>query len=373
VLARVEELQQALDERLAFEALETAANEELARRNPGVQVEGGVAGNNNQGDAPRRPFLPAPEKWDGEISAEDPEHASLGLNGRVWMQTFDYYVEEYNFDPLLVFNHFLTGKARIWYHHYTQNIDARDEELDWDEVREEFIRQYSPADRRTQPEIARAKLHKGDYAMTNWGSYTQFEQAFRNLIRDCPDMAVADQIHWFITGLSPYFRKACATQQDGTPWTELGALTRFAQGVEVRDLASRRDLKPSASVPKRKTLTLAPASVTPPSQILPGKKSRPAPTNSAPKRAKAAGDERLSAIPYRLRPLFIAAEQNKWRAPDGGLYTPETFMAVAKGKPPRCLQCHKTWGTGGECKGHDRADEAGPSRRKGGPGGGARP
>ena len=72
-----------------------------------------------------------------------------------------------------------------------------------------------------------------------YSTYSQYEQAFRNLIRNCPDMSEPDQLSWFISGLSSYFKRLCATQQDGRPWTSLTDLCRFAQGVEAREYACR--------------------------------------------------------------------------------------------------------------------------------------
>ena len=365
LLARVEELQADLDERLAAAAFEARAQAELVRRNPGVQV------NNDPpptGDALRRPFLPAPEKWNGEVSAADAAHATLGLSGRVWMQTFEDYIDQYDFDPLVLLPHFLLEKARVWYHHYVENMHARDEDLDWAAVREEFIRQYSPADRRSQAEIARAKLHKGEYSMSSWGSYTQYEQAFRNLIRDCPDMAVADQLHWFITGMSPFFRKACATQQDGTAWTDFAACAQFARGVEVRDFASRTFPTTTNPQPKRKSLTFAAtdSDADVPSQIQPMAKKARTEKNPGPNNRTRLAPEDVKRIPFNFRRLYSLAKEQKWPAPDGNAYTPESFLALVQAVPPKCVQCYKTFGKDGECKGHK------PVRAGRGSGGGSR-
>jgi hypothetical protein len=358
VLARIQALEQERAERLAAEAIEAAAQAEMARRYP---ADVGDAANavhdpdlfdDAQAPGVKQPFLPAPEKWDGEVSVEDSRNASLGLSGKIWMQTFTMYANEYQLEHIRIFAHYLKGKALLWFHQLVENANARQEDVSWDDVKAEFIRQYSPADRRTPAEITRSKLINHECTMPAFSSYTQYEQTFRNLIRSCPDMSDADKISWFISGLSPYFKRQCATQQDGRPWTDLDDLSRYAQGVEVRENASRTDRTLSSQKTNRKTFVAA-ASI--PTQNLPAaKKARTEKSESPDSRTRLAKDEKGDRIPYRLTTLWKATVRNGWHAPDGKPYTPESFLAITRATPPRCLQCHKTWGKGGECKGHAR-------------------
>jgi hypothetical protein len=368
VLARVQELEQERAERIARETLEAAARAELARRHPedvGVGPEYDPA---SPAPVPevKRPFLPAPEKWDGEVSVEDTKHATLGLTGKVWLASFHNYANEYQLNHLQVFGHYLKGKALLWFHQLIESAHARQLDPTWDEVGAEFIRQYSPADRRSAADIARATLINHECIMPAYSSFTQYEQTFRNLVRSCADMSEADKISWFIAGMSPYFRKQCATQQDGRPWTDLDDLSRYAQGVEVREFASRTErTTPSTQNTKRRTFAAA-AAVSTSSQNLPSAKKARTEKSSDPKsRTRLVKDEKgniipgQEKIPFKLVPLWKVAVKNGWLAPNGKPYNPATFVAVACGDPTRCLQCHKTWGKDGECKGHAKSASGG--------------
>ena len=83
--------------------------------------------------------------------------------------------------------------------------------------------------------------------MSAYASFGSYEFALKQLLRECPDMGMQDQVSWCLAGMSSAFLTDCATQPDGTDWDDLDALITFARGVEARKDAaasSRAATKP---------------------------------------------------------------------------------------------------------------------------------
>jgi hypothetical protein len=276
------------------------------------------------------------------------------------MAAFEGYCGLYAFDPLASLFHFLTGDALSWWYHLSQHAQNVGIPLVWATVRTEFMRTYSPADRRTPAQQARQVLITKQCTMAQHASVSQYENAFRVLIRECPDMSVADQIVWFISGLSDHYRRQCATQMDGTDWPDLATLVAFALGVEAREYAVSTFSKPA-----KRLAAFSSAAVAPQDPIATPKRRRlDGPPGQSAKLAGAPLAELPIDVPGGLRNLWTVAQKKSWVDADGRAYTPASFMGLVQAK--RCLQCHKARGAGpGQCNGHSDSSAAKRQKKKG--------
>lgn len=326
--------------------------------------------------AARAPFYPPPEKWSGELTRTDSRNQEIAFTGRAWMLSFEAYVGSYQLDPLVSFMHFLKDRALEWWYQLAAEMTPNPAAFTWQHVRGEFIRQYSPADLRAPASIVRTKLQTGQCTMSHFTTVGRYEHAFRNLLRECPDMSVPDRIHWFISGLSPAFKRHCATRPDGTDWADLAALTQHALGVEARENAATAVTAPTSSASFSNPKRLHSAFAATPKVT---KKAR-RDANKAKASPEAAPAEKVSipaSIPPGLRGLWVAASRNRWKDPTGKVYVdsdPAVFVTDVNAH--KCLQCHRVQGTGeGQCKGHGYQGKpsgsgSGGGNRKSGGGGG---
>ena len=280
------------------------------------------------------------------------------------MAAFSGYCGMYSLSKFDYFPHFLKGRAQQWFFQLTLHAQNIGHTLTWPEVCEEFLRQYSPIDRRAPAAVARATLQKGTCTMSAYTSFGSYEFALKQLLRECPDMGMHDQVSWCLAGMSSAFLSECATQPDGTDWDDLDTLITFARGVEARKDAAAS----SRAVPKP---------IRPPEKpTLPAAATQVPNLNRKSKRNRAEGPSD-QAQPVKVPPSIQGQHRNLWRAmlhrgwrdKGGAPYTPDTFnAALASGE---CLQCHRIKGTGsGQCAGHERSDGAGGGKAQlKGPGG----
>jgi hypothetical protein len=364
VMERVQQMQQAFNAEQLRARVQAAADQEFRRLNPNAPPVNNAPANaaaastsaahatdDGTSAAPRRPFLPAPDKWAGTVSVTDHNNKDLAITGRVWLSAYESYCAYYNMSALDSLQYFVKDRALEWLwgvHHYAGTANVL---LDWQTLRFEFLRQYTPADRRTPASVARTKLQNHECTMTQYPTVSQYDSAFRILLREVHDMSHADQIHWFIAGLSPAFKRQCATRPDGTDWQDLMTLIQFALGVEARENAASAT-NPSSQF---KRLNFASAAATS-QQGSPTKKSRRnGGVTAAPQQAKRDADYQPRPPPKEvqpaMRPLWLASEWNRWTDPDGKPYTGSSWQALLDQR--RCVQCHRPRGTeAGQCKGH---------------------
>jgi hypothetical protein len=362
VVQRLKEMREAYEAQLQRARVQQAADAEFHRLFPNAprvgtsSAQAGPSSGNPlptaalaqasaDDNAPRRPFLPAPEKWAGTVAVTDNNNSTLNNSGKVWLAGFESYCAWYQMTPLDTLQYFLKDKALEWLYGVHRYASITGMALTWQAVRYEFLRQYTPADRRAPASVARTKLQNHECTMTQFPTVSQYDNAFRILLREIHDMSHADQIHWFLSGLSPTYKRHCATQPDGTDWTDLLALIQFALGVEARENA--------ATVHhsfKRLNYTSTTASATQqdrnPKQARRGNGGPSAPKQ--PKDDSAPREPIPPEVPPPMRSLWLATKGQKWKDPDGKEYTGPSWRALIDAK--RCVQCHKA--RPGECTGH---------------------
>jgi hypothetical protein len=284
----------------------------------------------------------------------------LGRAGMVWMSAYEGYCQLYGFNALTSLFHFLTADALTWWYHLATHAQTVNVPLTWPFVRTEFLRTYSPADRRTPAAQARQTFLSHGCTMNQHATVSQYENAFRVLVRECPDMSGPDQIAWFLAGLTPAYRRMCATRQDGTDWPDLPTLVTFALGCEAREIAATQTgTSPQPKKARFNSATFAAAADTQAPVLKKQRLNEQSPgVGSIPQ---------LSIpreIPGGLRALWVATQANGFKDRCGKGYTPATFLELCQATPSRCVQCHKVRGAGaGECVGHVRP--GGKARRGG--------
>ena len=182
--------------------------------------------------------------------------------------------------------------------------------------------------------------------MAHLQTVSQYENAFRVLVRECSDMSVPDQIVWFLDGLNTKYKRMCATRQDGTDWPDLASLVTFALGCEARENAANPYVAPPAAAKKARLAAFSAATTQDPTR--PSKKPRFGENDAG---VGAVPQKVPHEIPGRLRGLWMASQFQGFKDRYGRPYTPATFMEVCQSSG--CVQCHKKRGSGeGECSGH---------------------
>ena len=126
------------------------------------------------------------------------------------------------------FQFFLDGDSINWFSHLRADSIARDVPLTTEYLKTTFLHQYAKTLLSDEDE-ARRMLFRGDFSMQRSGNYQAYELAFRGVKRDLPNMHTADAIFWFLNGLSPILKNACAVQPiSNKDWTDLDALMVFS-------------------------------------------------------------------------------------------------------------------------------------------------
>lgn len=215
----------------------TAAASSLRERAPQSQRQGqplpqpqaqpaAPAGQTQTQSRPHRaPRLPEPPKFSGKPSRE------ITCTKTWWNSLVLYLSTVHGSDKFVEYMpFFLTGTAQEWAANlYQQGSDKLTEEG----LRKEFLQLFGTAQRETVHE-ARTKLHKLEFAQEQGEAVARYVQRFRDLMRQAGEMAEIDRLCWFLQGLGPHMRKACATDFEGKEWKSLEACIEFALGQETR-------------------------------------------------------------------------------------------------------------------------------------------
>jgi hypothetical protein len=168
-----------------------------------------------------RYIVPQPAKFNG----------SLDNNitcARTWLTALGQYLEQHKQDFVARFPLYLQGDAQKWaYSLYNTLRDGGN--LDEAHVRTQFLLAYG--DMLTPEDVkARQKLEGNEWRMKTGDKYSKYVTNFRTLMREAGEMAVRDQIFWFLHGLTPTLKKACMRQANGKPWDTLDGLIEYGVG-----------------------------------------------------------------------------------------------------------------------------------------------
>jgi hypothetical protein len=162
--------------------------------------------NASQSNKGNRYTLPAPARFTGKTDK------SITCP-RTWLNLLREYLSCVGQNFLECFPHHVEGAAQTWVAGLYKTIKGTKYYTE-ENVCKEFLLQYGDA-LRPEEVKAREKLHSGDYRMHKGESYGLYVQNFRQLMREAGDMATLDQISWFIEGLTPALKSACAVQPNG--------------------------------------------------------------------------------------------------------------------------------------------------------------
>lgn len=281
--------------------------------------------------------LPPPEKWTGE--AYDVRN-NAAPRPEVWLTMYNHYCQQCNLNPLNTFTCFVAGSALDWWldlcSHYSTSGGFHPS-FTWDMVMYEFNMYYGSMNITPSSE-ARQNLFGLKCTMSQYPSVHLYEREFRRLVRTCGDLSVPTQICWFLKGLTPDLRRACATQPSGVEWLDLDSLLTFAKGVEKREAAAHASAGPSTST-KKSHLSLA-AATTQGS----GSKQKPRHKKQKEKVQPAKGPvgvKKHTRYPWgrKIIGLYHAAKHAKYLDPEQKEYTIESFDKVFSAG--QCIRCHK--------------------------------
>ena len=202
--------------------------------------------------------------------------------------------------------------------------------------------QYFDPQLRSPGVEARQKLMAGKCTMAQHPTLSRYEQEFRRLCRDCPDLSLTDQICWFIAGLTPELKRNCVTMPDGTDWRDLPALIQFAHGVEARTIAATEN---HPSQPKRPRLAHATCDVaaTQASQS----RNKPRPQTRGKENAGPSGVATAppAAVPGRFHGLWRHSLAKGWRDVGGRPYKEDGVRWMEVVNARECLNCHRSLAT----------------------------
>jgi uncharacterized membrane protein YgcG len=146
---------------------------------------------------------------------------------------------------------FLTGAAQEWVAAVLRIASESNIVHNLATLKAAFMQQY--ADIRREPSIeARARLMRGEAAQQQGDNVMTYLQAFREIVRDVRDMSAGETITWFLNGLAPGLKKACAVDENGKDWLIIDDLVSYAYGQETRAqlMAPAKARFASACVPR---------------------------------------------------------------------------------------------------------------------------
>jgi hypothetical protein len=102
-----------------------------------------------------------------------------------------------------------------------------------EQLRTDFLVQFGDVRRHTA-QSARERFHAGEHSMKPGEKVTLYTQRFRTIVRDAKSMSQVDQIFWYLHGLLPALKKACAADSLGGDWVSVEDLIRYALSQELR-------------------------------------------------------------------------------------------------------------------------------------------
>lgn len=350
VQTRLAELEAELIARQRKATIERLAMAALKRDHPEAEVKD-IFLPNAPGGLPDKPVkLPAPEKWSGELSILDTGSDALARRGKAWLLNFEHHCAVNYLQPEFVLNAFLKDKAQEWYYALYEYMYRSNTAVTWEFLKGEFLKQYSPLDRRSTATTARTRLMQGECTQQQYKTIARYEQAFKSLIRDCLDMSEADQISWFLQGLTPFYRKQCWNQPlDGTEWPSLNAAITYALGVEARQEAAYAQSAPVQKSGQAKTLAATTLPYPPHRQLPTPSKRHKGNSQGGPGAGTSSQVNPPPGVTGRAKSMWAIAMKHGWTAPDNKAYTADSFMSTYIAR--KCLKCHKSRaGSSPECQ-----------------------
>lgn len=178
-----------------------------------------------QKKSPNSCKIPAPVKFGGRLDSDV-------TCARTWLQLLRQYVAAHGEDFLTLFPFFLKGDAQKWGTLLYEDLKHKNNLMEAT-VCSEFLQSYANMHRPNAIE-ARDKLMNSDkWHMKLHEPFSTYVQGFKSIIREAGNMQMEDQIAWFLHGMPPTLRKACAVQTDGKPWLHLDDLIAYGYGQET--------------------------------------------------------------------------------------------------------------------------------------------
>ena len=166
----------------------------------------------------------------------DPDRADQVVGPKAWMLRFTQYCFlQGNWHLPAYLPYFLKGSAVTWYDQLVRQFDLTpDLELTAEIVELKFLQQYHTS-LLTDAEIARAKLYSKLVTMHHYPVYYNYEQAFMSIVQECGDLAMSDQLQWFLQGLTPDLHIAvCLQPLTNLKWVDLESCMAYTRGHMMR-------------------------------------------------------------------------------------------------------------------------------------------
>ena len=170
-----------------------------------------------------------------KISCWDPSQMHQLPSPKKWMARFANHCYLYGDWHLpTVLPYFLKGSAVDWYEGLVHKCQLSSEAMSSQWVQERFLQQYNTS-MQSDSEIARAKLFKHEISMVHFPNYYNYELAFTDIVQECGNLSMDDQLAWFFHGMTSELLVAvCKQPVTNQPWPSLEAAQAFTRGHILR-------------------------------------------------------------------------------------------------------------------------------------------
>ncbi|GLC60694.1 hypothetical protein PLESTB_001659100 [Pleodorina starrii] len=166
---------------------------------------------------------------------------------QTWFDTFITYCDTTHINPIQNLAFFTTGAAQQWVVGYMSDALTSGVVVTREQLRTDFLVQFGDIRRHTA-QSARERFHAGEHSMKPGEKVNLYTQRFRTIVWDAKGMSQVDQIFWYLHGLLPALKKACATDALGKDWVSVEDLIRFALSQELRANIAKTASNAHASV-----------------------------------------------------------------------------------------------------------------------------
>lgn len=160
----------------------------------------------------------------------------VGVNPEQWLREMERYLRVTGVDPaswVPLSSTYLKGGASVW----LNTLDSATQDGDWHTFRDAFLARFSPLD---AARVARAALRK----LRQRRNVAEYSTAFLRQIELIPDMSMADQLEYYLSGLHARLADAVDRQHPATLQEAMNA----AQREELRQV-TRQSYGPSGMRP----------------------------------------------------------------------------------------------------------------------------
>ena len=151
---------------------------------------------------------------------------------RTWFDVLTTYLHLRHADPVVHLIFYLVGPAQQWGVAYFRDWKAKGQTPSLAELHMDFLTQWDHPHWDT-PEESRNHLLNQEIKQT--GSVQSYIAAFRLVLQNVGEMAMADRIAFFKHGLLPALRKRVNHQSDGSQWTNLEDLIKYTVAVALAE------------------------------------------------------------------------------------------------------------------------------------------